>query len=138
MFKKILVAYDRSDTAAKAFDTALELAAKFGAQILVLAVARPPEPATRVELDAVLDDAKEQFEEAFVKLRADAAGKGVSVRTETIVGHPAQQIVLRAESEKIDLVVVGHRGLRIVQRWMLGSVSDHVVRYASCPVLVVR
>ena len=138
MFRKILVAFDGSEPAETAFRTGLDLAGRLGAELLVFAVARPPEPSTRVELEAVLDYAKEHFEAAFARLRGEAAGRSVPVRTETAIGHPAQQIVQHAEAERVDLIVVGNRGLTLVQRWMLGSVSERVIRHAHCPVLVVR
>jgi nucleotide-binding universal stress UspA family protein len=43
-----------------------------------------------------------------------------------------------AEEHHTDLIVLGRRGLTPVQRWMLGSVSERVLRYASCPVMVVH
>jgi nucleotide-binding universal stress UspA family protein len=138
MFQKILVAYDGSKQAESAFLHALEMAVRFRSEILVLSVARPPEPATRVELEAVIDNAKEHFEQAFVRLAAEAAARGVSLRSEVHVGHPAEQIVLAAERERAELIVMGRRGKTTLERWMLGSVSERVVRYAHGPVLVVQ
>ncbi len=68
-FRKILVGYDGSESSERAVDVAIDLAQCTDAEILVLAVARPPEPATRVEVDAVLDDAKEHFSDGFIKVR---------------------------------------------------------------------
>jgi nucleotide-binding universal stress UspA family protein len=63
VFQHILVGFDGSDQSKKAAATAIGLARCLDARILTLAVARPPEPATSVELEAVLDDAKEHFEQ---------------------------------------------------------------------------
>jgi nucleotide-binding universal stress UspA family protein len=138
MFRKILAAYDTSDQSESAFVHAVELAARFQADLLVLSIARPPEPPTRVELQAVLDSARQHYEEAFVRLRAAAGKRSVAIRTAVEVGHPAEQIVRTAEKEHSELIVMGRRGKTTLERWMLGSVSERVLRYAHCPVLVVR
>ncbi len=108
------------------------------ATVLILAVARPPEPSISVELEAVLDDAKEHFEEAFRKILEKARSRGLEVKTDMAVGHPAEQIIHRAEVDGIDLIILGRRGRSMIARMMLGSVSERVLRYAHCPVMVVH
>jgi nucleotide-binding universal stress UspA family protein len=134
--KRILVAFDGSEGSQRAYDFALELARKFGADVLVLAVVRLPEPTTSLELDSILDLGTEQYNKDFEALLARASG--VNVRTDTEVGHPAEKIVARAEHEHADLIVMGRRGRSAIGRWMLGSVSERVLRYAHCPVTVVK
>jgi nucleotide-binding universal stress UspA family protein len=109
-----------------------------GSSVLVFAVIRPPEPASRVELNAVLEEAREHYEQNFISLRQQAKLKGVELETDIAVGHPAEQIVHRAERANISLVVMGRRGMSIFHRWMLGSISERVLRYAHCPVMVVH
>ena len=135
---EILIGYDGSPQSEKATDLAMSIAKSMDAQVIVFAVARPPEPATRVEVDAVLDDAREHFEEGFKRIVADARESGIEISTEMAVGHPAEQIIHKAETEKIDLVVLGRRGTSTFQKWILGSVSEKVLRHAHCPVMVVR
>ena len=53
-------------------------------------------------------------------------------------GDPGEAIVAAADSENADLIVVGSHGRSGVSRFLIGSVSDHVVRHAHCPVMVVR
>ena len=62
---------------------------------------------------------------------------GAVTRT-TVVGPPGPSIVAEAEKHTSDLIVVGARGLGIVKRLLLGSVSDYVLRHAACPALIVR
>ncbi|HKD81917.1 MAG TPA: universal stress protein [Candidatus Angelobacter sp.] len=138
VFKQILVGFDGSEQSRKAANTAISLAHCLDAKVLVLAVARPPEPATSVELEAVLDNAKEHFEAAFVPLRESAKNAEVEMETDIAVGHPAEQIIHRAEQSKMDLIVLGCRGTSTFHRWILGSVSEKVLRYAHCPVMVLR
>jgi nucleotide-binding universal stress UspA family protein len=136
-FRKIMVAYDSSKQAEKAVDVARELAGCMDAKLLILAVARPPEPATSVELEAFLDDAREHYEEGFKRIR-ERADEDEAFETAVVVGHPAEQIVHRAELEHADLIVLGNRGHSRIERLLLGSTSERVLRYAHCPVMIVR
>jgi nucleotide-binding universal stress UspA family protein len=138
MLKNILVAYDGSQPAEKAFDYGLALAANFGAALSVLAVARPPEFGDDVETEAILENAQEHFEKQFATLRTKASALGMAPNFEVRVGHPAQQIVHLAEELGVDQIVMGHRGKTLFQRWRLGSVSKQVIHYAHCTVTVVR
>jgi nucleotide-binding universal stress UspA family protein len=62
------------------------------------------------------------------------------LRTRTVVGHgdPANEIVCIAEQEQIDLIVIATFGKTGWRRFAFGSVTEKVVRLASCPVLTVR
>jgi nucleotide-binding universal stress UspA family protein len=138
VFESILVAYDGSPQSQRATDLAFSLAEVMWYRVLVFAVIRPPEPAARIELNAVLEEAREHYEQNFVSLREQAKLKGVELETDIAVGHPAEQIVHRAEQANIGLIVMGRRGMSIFRRWMLGSISERVLRYAHCPVMVVH
>src|SRR4029079_17042093 len=100
-----------SERAAKnadqAFAHALEIAAQFGAELLVLSIARPPEPAVEAEVCAAIDSATAHFEEAFAALATRAGTRNVTLRTDIAVGHPAEQIVIAAEREKVQLIIMG-------------------------------
>ena len=137
-FRKLLVGYDGSTQSEKAVDIAFSLAECLDASVLIFAVARPPEPAISVELEAVLDDAREHFEEGFKKIMEKARGRDVNVKTDMVVGHPAEQIIHRAEADGVDLIILGRRGRSMISRMMLGSVSERALRYAHCPVMVVH
>ena len=136
-FRKLL-GYDGSTESGKAVDVALSLAECVDPSVPVFAVARPPEPSISVELEAVLDDAKEHFEEGFKKIREKARKNEIDLQTATAVGHPAEQIIHRAEAAGIDLIILGRRGRSMISRMMLGSVSERTLRYAHCPVMVVH
>jgi len=137
-FRKILVGYDGSALSEKAVDVAIRLGIYEKSSISVLAVARLPEPATSVEVEAVLDDARQYYEQGFNRLKERGKMFGVEISTDIVVGHPAEQLIHRAEMEKSDLIVVGRRGTSLFQKIMLGSVSERVLRYAHCPVLLVK
>jgi nucleotide-binding universal stress UspA family protein len=137
-FRHMLVGYDGSPQSEKAVEVAFSLADCIDSTVLIFAVARPPEPATSVELEAVLDDAKEHYQEGFKKILEKARAHDLDVKTDMAVGHPGEQIIHRAEVDKIDLIIVGRRGRSMISRMMLGSVSERVLRYAHCPVMVVH
>jgi len=137
-FKLILIGYDGSVQADRATESALALAQSLDAKVLLFAVARPPEPATIVEVDAMLDDAREHFEEQFKKIIQRAKDLGVELQTDIAVGHPVEQIVHRAEMDHVDLIVLGRRGRSRFEKMLVGSTAEKVLRYAHCPVMVVR
>jgi len=138
MIQKILVAFDGSKEAERAFQFALEIASPFNASMVVLSVARPPEPPSMVETAALLESATEHFEAKFKDLRSQAETKQIALETLVAAGHPAEQIVHQAVEMQADLIVMGHRGKSMVQRWLLGSVSKRVLSYAPCSVTIVR
>jgi nucleotide-binding universal stress UspA family protein len=138
MISKLVVAYDGSSQAEKAYELALEIAPKHSARIIVLSVARPPEPPVAVEVQAVVENATAYYQTRFRVLKQKATAVGLDPRFEVRVGHPAEQIVLFADDEKADMIVMGHRGESFLQRWLLGSVAKRVLSYAHCTVLVVR
>ena len=136
--KRILVAYDGSDAANKAYTLALEFAEKFGAEIRVLSVARPPEFGGEVETEAVIENSKQHYHRLLRTLHATSSEKNAAIHFEVAVGHPAEQIIRHAEEWKADLVVVGHRGHTFFDRWLIGSVAKHIINNAPCAVLVAR
>jgi len=138
MLKRILVAFDDSESAHRGFDLACGLAEKFGSHVLLLSLIRLPEPSTSLEIGAILDEAREHYAQAHGLCRARAAARGVDIETAVEVGHPAEHIVGRAERDHYDMIVIGRRGRTSVARWVLGSVSEKVLGYAHCPVLVIK
>ncbi len=122
----ILLATDASPASQAAEGQAIELAARLGARLLVLSVvsASPTARETRqLAVEAIVQQA-----------RAD----GAEARGMTWNGDACDAIVEVAEAESADLIVVGTHERGAVGRLFLGSVSDHVVRHARCPVMVVR
>lgn len=138
MTQKILLAYDGSESADKAYRFALDLAQHYGAKLTVLSVARPSEPAEDVETEAILESAEEHYKERFAAMRRQAEGQGLAPEFRIVAGHPAEQIIYFAEKEGVDHIVLGHRGKSLFERWRLGSVSKQVIHYAHCAVTVVR
>jgi nucleotide-binding universal stress UspA family protein len=136
--QRILSAYDGSTSAQAAFEFALELAMRYGAELRLLAVVRPPEFAEDVETEALIERTQENLQNMLQGPAARAAGAGVNCKADVVVGHPAEQIVVYAEANRVDHIVVGHRGHTFFERWLIGSVARQVIAYAPCAVTVVR
>lgn len=138
MFQKILVGYDGSEPADKAIALALDLAERCHAAIRVLSVARPPEFGEEVETEAVLEHSRKHYHEVHKPLRQLAADRGIDIDCAVAVGHPAERILIESERWGADLIVIGHRGRGIMQRWLLGSIAKQILNHAGCPVLLAR
>jgi len=122
----VLLATDASQASVAAENHAVELATRLGARLLVLSV---------VSGTTAVRDERQLAIESIVQ-RARAAG--AEAQGMTWDGEAGESIVDVAEAESADLIVVGTHGRGAVGRLFLGSVSDHVVRHARCPVMVVR
>ena len=138
MITRIVVGFDGSESAGKAFDFALDMADKHHASLLVIAVAQPPEFSEDVETEAVLESAQAHFKQQFAALKKKATALAINAHFEVVVGHPAEQLVMRAEKHNASAIVLGHRGRSMLERWRLGSISKRVTAYAHCAVVVVR
>lgn len=138
MIKRILVAHDGSATADKAFAMALELAGKCGAELHAVSVVRLPEFGEDVETAAMIEAGRAHYEKLGQRLREQAAALQPPLQFHTLVGHPAEQVVGEAQKLEADLIVLGHRGKSLIQRWLTGSTTKQVMGYAHCAVLVVR
>ncbi len=144
MFKHILVAVDGSECAAKALDAAASLAKALGAQCTactVVDIIRAASSMTIASADvvqtyfeALREDAKHVLQQAAERARA----AGVSIDTQIVEGYPAEDIVAFGKKCNADLIVMGSHGRTGIQRLLLGSVAEAVVRSAPVPVLVVR
>ena len=138
MYRKLLVAYDGSASSQRAFSASLELAGLCKAQLIVLSIATPPQPASEEETEASVDSSREYFDRQFAGMRQRADSAGIAATFETRVGHPSRHIVDHAEQSNADLIVIGHRGKGLLGRLVLGSVAKQVIDLAACPVLVIR
>lgn len=147
---RLLVATDGSDVSIEAARRALTLV-RPPDSVVVLTVASPPPvavatPAVGIEgapvpmAPADTPEVEEALEDDAV-VAADRTAEALGVPAERRVarsGDPGAEICRVAAEGGFDLVVLGSHGHGVVHRVLTGSVSDHVVRHAPCPVLVVR
>jgi nucleotide-binding universal stress UspA family protein len=135
--RTILLATDLSASSREATERAIDLAGRLGARLLIVNVLDKRRIAGSGSHERV-DQARTERETHLVKVVRDARAAGVTAEFLVWEGDPGGSIAAAAEAEHADLVVVGTRGRSGAGRMLLGSVSDHVVRHATCPVLVVR
>ncbi len=141
-YKKILIATDGSENGAQAVDAGMEIARLSNGKVYALHVIDTsyypsgkgdPKWARLIE---------EQFKtfglETTATVEEAAKAAGVEVEFVTLKGHPAEKILDFAEKQGVDMIVVGSLGKTDVERFLLGSVSEKVVRNAKVPVLVVH
>ena len=139
--KRILCATDFSDSAAPAERLAVTLAGPLGAEVVFLHVASEAplwrESAGTAQVRAVFE-AQSKWAAGTLTERAGAVNAhGVSARWLLRVGGAWQEIVGAATEEHADLIVMGTHGRTGLDRLLLGSVAEHVVRRAPCPVVTV-
>jgi nucleotide-binding universal stress UspA family protein len=139
MFSHIVVAWDGSDHARRAFEYGVEISEKFGARLQLISVARHAEHAeTQDERQDSRRKARHFYEAAAADLIDSAEKRGIHAELIVVAGgHPAEGIVDTARKLGADLIVVGRRGHSSMTRFLIGSVSDRIARYAHCPVLLI-
>ena len=87
-------------------------------------------------VNALVDECRSDSMALLESTRELLGPKFPSVETQLLDGHPGKEIIAAVDSLGVDLVVIGARGVGAAHRWLLGSVSEKVVKYAHCSVLV--
>jgi nucleotide-binding universal stress UspA family protein len=144
VFRHILVPIDGSEPSSQAIEMALRMITMSpGARLTVLYVidklvlaelarfGKTPDHNVETEL-------AEQGRRYVELAREKASAAGITADCEVRKGDPFEEIIAAATSMKTDLIVMGHTGRRGTTRVLLGSVTERVLDYAPCPVLVVK
>jgi nucleotide-binding universal stress UspA family protein len=140
---KILAALDGSKDAAEGVKMALKMAKNQAAEVILLAVI-PVYPDIDLEISARARDSLEsklssQAEQALAQSKALFQAEGLSPKSLVIsAGAIADEIVKLAEEEKVNLIIIGGRGLGATGRFSLGGTALKIVGHAPCSVLVAR
>ena len=142
MYTNILLASDGSDCALRAATAAGILADKFQSR-LTLINAFQPIPTVGPYGEVLFTGLDDNYTLEMKDLALARAGQildemKVPYNGRQEIGDPAAEIVRVAEAEGCDLIVVGSLGQGALKSLLLGSVSDHIVHHAHCPVLVIR
>jgi nucleotide-binding universal stress UspA family protein len=145
-FSKILVAIDGSQSSMEAVEYAIEMAKKDGAEIIALTVNRialssyglatPEDEIKSPKEKEIILESKKRFD----ILAQNATQNSVKLETELINSQMSVDgaIVEYAESEGVDLIIMGTRGRSGFKKLLLGSVASAVVTYSPYPVLIVK
>ncbi|QLH83107.1 universal stress protein [Halosimplex pelagicum] len=137
MYDAILFPTDGSDAAETALDTAIAAAGAHDATLHVLYVADTNQPSLSNVQGRVTDVLEGEGRDIVEEAGARARNAGVETVEEVIQGGPSRTICDYVDDRGVDLVVMGTRGSRDIERIILGSVTERVVRNADAPVLVV-
>jgi nucleotide-binding universal stress UspA family protein len=142
-FYRIVVPTDFSTCAEQAWALAQRLGSAFGSELLLAhVVVETPlwgeGPFNMDQVREVYATARTWGTEMLERWAADARDKGLAVRPVVRAGVPHEEILALATDERADLIVIGTHGRGGVNRALLGSVADRVVRLAPCPVLTIR
>ena len=145
MFKKILIATDGSEHAKHALNYAVESAAKWGAELVILTVVPPISPRVySSEFNApYILELKDDLRRSHQRVLSEAVNivkdkqPDVKVVTRLEEGRPSSIIVELAQLEDVDLIVMGSRGLGGLIGF-IGSTSRHVVEACTKPILIVK
>lgn len=145
MFSRILVPTDFSPASDAAVHYARALAETFGATLRLLHVLEDPAASTAFVADGYGVDTADIREALFADARERLARAlplteraRFHVTSEALVGMPAATIVDYAAAAGANLIVMGTHGRTGLAHLLMGSVAEHVVRTAPCPVLTVR
>ena len=138
--KTLLVPHDFSACSSAAADQAAVLAMGLGAQLELLHIRNyemVPEEQANGEYNFQLQESDRHILEGEVS-RLKEAHPGLDLNVEVVFGTPVEQIIERAETEGIDMIVMGTHGRRGITHLVLGSVAEKVVQLAKQPVVVVK
>jgi nucleotide-binding universal stress UspA family protein len=138
MPKNILVGYDGSDTARRAYLFAVELAHAFEGRVRVVSVLQVTEGGSEATALMMTDTGALRATELLEELRKLAPGTESMVDLELVHGSPGDALLTQVVQHGIDHVVIGHTERGALARWLLGSVSSDVLARAHVPVTVIR
>ena len=137
MYETILVPTDGSIQSDAAVDHAVKLARHHGSEIHVLYVADSNRDSLTTQGGEVVD-ALEHEGDQIVSDAVDRADAGTDIVSEVLTGDPVETILDYADSVGAGLIVMGTAGRRGLDRFLLGSTTERVVRLSSVPVLTIR
>lgn len=140
-YKRIVIAVDGSQASLKAFKKAVQVAKRNDGDLIIAHVVDTKTISTAETYDQSMINRSESYASKLLndyKQQAETAGVR-KVETHIDYGSPKVRIPKYvAKSFNADLIMCGATGLNAVERFLIGSVSENIVRYAPCDVLVVR
>jgi len=139
MYDDILVPTDGSPASDAAIDHAIDLADRYGARLHALYVVDGSVYSTlEAGSEVVIDALEAEGEQATDRVADAAAAAGVETTTTVTSGTAYRAIREYADEQAVDMIVMGTHGRKGLDRYLLGSVTERVVRTADVPVLTVR
>ncbi len=139
MFQRILLAWDGSEVALRAFDVAIDITRRYDAELVAISAAHTPAHAETASDRAESADAAHRYlERTFGEVKDRAVRAGVDVEHEIVEGEtPARALLDYVHEHGYDLIVCGHHHHRRAGRLLLRGISQELLDGATIPVLVV-
>lgn len=141
LYRNIVIATDGSRNTRRAISYGVELAKLSGATVYALYVVDTMSTISEnwtIGRDTIYNIMKSDGEKAVSEVRTIGEASGVEVREVVLDGCPSNEIIKFAESNNADLIVMGTLGVSGLEKFLIGSVAEKVVRGSKVPVLVVR
>ncbi|HTU79206.1 MAG TPA: universal stress protein [Solirubrobacteraceae bacterium] len=139
MFQRLLIAWDGSDAALRAFDVAIDVARRYDAELVAVSVAYSPAHAeTSGDREESAAAAHRYLRETFAEVADRALRAGVDVEHQIIEGRdPSRALLEHAHEHGFDMIVMGHHRSRSAGRLLLRGVARELLAGATIPLLVV-
>jgi len=134
---KILVGVDGSEYSDKAFEYAVSMIQNHKQQLLIVHIIENPGNIGYSNFNQLKQDSQTILQ----KYRTNAERKGLKSSIKIIEDQgnsPAEKILDIAETEKVDIIIVGTKGRKPLEQFLLGSTSYKVVHYSKCTVIIVK
>lgn len=139
MYKRLLLAVDGSENSLRATDEAVKIASLISdCRIEIIYVV----DYSKSKNEILHSQGKEELEYTRRKILSPieekVKSKNIEYKLEILHGYPGPTIIEYANKEKVDMVVIGSRGLNSLQEMVLGSVSHKVMKRVNCSALIVK
>jgi nucleotide-binding universal stress UspA family protein len=140
---RVLVPMDGSDLSLGVLPYVEGIAKALGASLVLFSAVAPPQTYTGVEIGAIpatslIDEMMAQSQQFLTDLAKEIEGRGLKTRSVVTTGFPVSEIVRAAQEVEAGLIAVATHGRSGVNRWIMGSVADGVLRRSALPCLIVR
>jgi len=143
-YSRIMIATDGSENSTKAIASGMGLAEQLGSTVYAVFVvptnmaSSMPVGSRMTRWEVPYDIMKEEGVKATSYVQEIGNSTGVDVKPILLEGHPSDELIKFANDNAIDMIVVGTLGRTGIERFLLGSVAENVVRHSNVEVLVVR
>src|SRR5699024_1695104 len=140
-YEKIIIAVDGSKASEKAFNKSVEIAKSNNSTLILAHIVDTRTFATAEAYDKSLSERAQKYAEDLLNEYVENAKEAGVEKVELVIKYGSPKVAIAKEiapENDADLIIVGATGLNAVERFLIGSVSESVARYAKCDVLIVR
>ncbi len=138
MYKRVLLTLDTSEFAERAIPHAVAVTTAFDADLCILSVVPVMQGDDAAAANIDWDAEVAHIEEYLAGVQKALKDQGIDAEIELRRGNVTEEILIFSEKFEADLMIMSTHGRSGLGRWVYGSVADRVLRYADCPVLLVR